>query len=244
MPDKGKSCKVHHSEIWGLREHKYEWLLENNIKTTKWKRLSPKSEFYLFIPREEKLLKSYEKYPKIIEIFPINSVGVVTSRDSFVIDFDRELIKRRIRMFRDEKMPDELVRQTFNLKDKSNWKLKEAREKTRKDENWEDSITPILYRPFDIQWIFYHEAVIERSRKEVMRHMMQENLGLCVGRAEQVVGLEKLWNIVFCSDRIEDLNLFYRGGNVNFPLYLDPTADKKDLFSHKKSEEKKQILTP
>src|SRR4030043_1124996 len=53
----GFVSKVYHSEIWGLREKKYDWLLRNDIKTTKWKTLFPKSEFYLFIPREEKLLE-------------------------------------------------------------------------------------------------------------------------------------------------------------------------------------------
>ncbi|MEW6615247.1 MAG: type ISP restriction/modification enzyme [Thermodesulfobacteriota bacterium] len=216
---KKKDCTVYHSELWGLREKKYDWLTENNVKTTEWRDLLPKSEFYLFVPRDEKLLEGYEKYPKITDLFSVNSVGIVTSRDNFVIDFDKEPLKIRIRMFRDGKMPDELVRQTFNLKDKSNWELKAAREKIRKDENWEESITQILYRPFDRRWIFYHDEVIERSRKEVMRHMMKENLGLCVGRAGQVVGLEQPWNIIFCSNCIEDFNLFYRGGNANFPLY-------------------------
>jgi len=197
----------------------------NGYKTTKWQELSPKSEFYLFIPRDEILLENYERYPKITEIFQLNSVGIVTSRDSFVIDSDKETLKRHIRTFYDDKMPDELVRRSFNLKDKSNWKLKDAREKVRKDDNWEDSIINILYRPFDIQWIFYHDEVIERSRKEIMHHMMQENLALCIGRAGQVVGLEKPWNIVFCSDCIEDFNLFYRGGNVNFPLYIYQDTD-------------------
>jgi len=220
-----KECKVYHSEIWGLRKRKNDWLLKNGIKTTNWRKLSPKSEFYLFTPRDERLLESYEKYLKITEVFPLNSVGIVTSRDSFAIDSDKETLKRHIRTFYDDKMPDELVRQSFNLKDKSNWKLKDAREKVRKDDNWEDSIINILYRPFDIQWIFYHDEIIERSRKEVMRHMIQENLALCIGRAGQVVGSEKPWNIVFCSDCIQDFNLFYRGGNVNFPLYIYPDTD-------------------
>jgi hypothetical protein len=220
-----KGCKVYHSERWGLRDKKYEWLQKNDIKNTKWKRLSPKSEPYFFIPRDERLLEAYERFPKISDIFPVNSVGIVTSRDSFVIDSDKDVLKRRIKIFRDEKMPDDIVRQTFKMKDKSNWELKTAREKIRKDEKWEDSITNILYRPFDMQWVFYHDAVIERSRKEVMKHMMQENLSLCVGRAGQVVGIDKPWNIVFCSHCIEDFNLFYRGGNVNFPLYLYPKKD-------------------
>jgi len=55
--------------------------------------------------------------------------------------------------------------------------------------------------------------------------MMRENLAICVGRAGQVVGSEKPWNIVFCAETITDLNLFYRGGNVTFPLYLYPAED-------------------
>ncbi len=224
-PKKHK-CKVYHSEIWGIRENKYDWLNKNDITTTKWKKIKPKSEFYLFVPRDEKLLKQYESYPKITDIFPVNSVGIVTSRDGFVIDHDKAALKRRIRMFIDKKMTDDIIRQTFALPDTSKFNLEKAREAVRDDMNWEDKITKILYRPFDEQWIFYHDAVIERSRREVMHHMMQENLALCVGRAGQVVGLEKPWNIVFCSNYVEDFNLFYRGGNVNFPLYLYQAKEK------------------
>ncbi len=215
-----KKCQVFHADLWGLREQKYEWLEKHEIKNTEWQKLKPKSEFYLFIPRDERGLKLYERSLKINEIFPVNSVGVVTSRDSLVIDPDPKALKRRIRMFCDESIPDEMIRRTFNLKDKSNWKLKTAREKLREDENWGKSIHKILYRPFDAQWICYHDQLVERTRREVMQHMLKTNLALCVGRAGQVVGLEKPWNIVFCSDCMTDLNLFYRGGNVNFPLYI------------------------
>ncbi|MCK4329075.1 N-6 DNA methylase [candidate division WOR-3 bacterium] len=214
-----KGCKVYHSERWGLREAKNDWLSRNDIKKTKWQKLSPKSEFHLFIPRDERLLESYEKYPKITEVFPINSVGIVTSRDKFVIKSDREALKRNIRMFRDEKMPDELVRRAFNLKDKSNWKLSDAREKIQKDKNWDKSITPILYRPFDVKWIFYHDAVIERSRKEVMRHMIQENLGLLTCRQQNKVGF---YHTLVCDTIVESCVVSNNTREINylFPLYL------------------------
>lgn len=220
-------CKVSHSELWGLRERKYEWLFGHDIRTTKWKKLSPKSEHYLFVPREEKLLKAYERHPKITDIFPVNSVGIVTARDEFVIDFDRDKLKRRIMQFRNKNQPDEIIRQTYGLKDKTNWKLKEAREEIIKEGEWEQAITKILYRPFDERWIFYHDAVVERSRKEVMKHMLRgENLGLCVGRAGQVVGLERPWNVAYVSRHIMDFNLFYRGGELLFPLYLYEQKEK------------------
>jgi len=56
-----------------LRKRKYDWLLENDLKTTKWRRISPKSEFCLFIPRDEKLLELYESYPKITDIFVVTN---------------------------------------------------------------------------------------------------------------------------------------------------------------------------
>jgi len=229
-----KKCKVYHSECWGLRQNKYDWLLQNDLKTTDWQALKPKSKFYLFIPRDERLLERYERYLKVNGIFPVNSVGIVTSRDKFVIDSNKDALERRIKIFCDEKMPDEFVRQSFNLKDKSNWKLKIARKKVKKDKHWKDSIMKILYRPFDIRWIFYHDEVMERSRKVVMRHMMQENLGLITVR--QVA--EGAFNHTFITDSIIEsrVTLSNKGIAFLFPLYLYP--DKKDMFSN--TEQKKQ----
>ena len=228
----GLRKKISHWDRWGLREVKYKWLKSNNVKTTKWKKLTPKSEFYFFVPRDEKLLVSYQKYLKVTDIFPTNSVGVVTSRDKFVISADKAELKKRIRMFHDESMSDSIIKQAFHLRDKANWKTKDARKKIKAEKDWDKKIIPILYRPFDQQWIFYDDVLIERTRKEVMSHMMRENLALCVGRAGQVVGLEKPWNIVFCAETITDLNLFYRGGNVTFPLYLYPD---EDLYNNNKA---------
>src|SRR4030043_2188931 len=179
---KRKDCSVYHSDVWGLRDDKYDWLQTNDIKTTKWEKISPKSEFYLFIPRDETLFKQYENSPKITDVFPVNSVGIVTSRDDFIIDPDKEVLKRRVRMFCDPKIPDELIAEPYKLKDKANWKLKKSREKLRNDKDWENSIVQILYRPFDIQWIIYHDVLVERSRRNVMSHMLRENLGLMTNR--------------------------------------------------------------
>ena len=220
----GLKKKISHSEVWGVREDKYAWLNKHDVKTTKWKTINPKSEFYLFIPRDEGLLKAYEKYPKITDIFPVNSVGIVTSRDDFVIDRDRAALKRRIMQFRDKRMPDEIISLTYNLKDKSDWKLKDVREEIMKDDDWEQAITKILYRPFDEQWIFYHDAVIERSRKEVMQHMIKDNRGLITVR--QVA--EGNFNHAFVSDTIVEsrITLSNKGIGFLFPLYLYQQKDK------------------
>ena len=238
---KGLKKKVLHSECWGLREGKYDWLLGNDIKTTEWQEIKPKSPFYLFIPMEEAFLEAYSKYPKITEIFPTNSIGIVTSRDDFVIDFDRQPLVGRIKVFRDKELSDEVIIQTFKLKDKANWNVAKAREAVSKDDSWEEAITQILYRPFDIRWIFYHDKVIERPRKEVMHHMIKENLGLITRR--QMLP-NRPCNYVFVSDKmISDgvIRSDNKGGESLFPLYLYRT--KGDMF-HQESQERKPNLNP
>ncbi len=237
---KGLKNKIVHANLWGLRETKYDWLRTNDIETTKWKNLKPEPEFYFFVPRDDRLLSHYDKFIKITDIFPENSVGVVTSRDEFLIALTKSEIEKRIRMFIDENLSGSIIKKAFDLKDKTNWTVKEARNQIRQTENWEKQVVQILYRPFDKQWIFYNSVLVERTRKEIMRHMMRENIALCVGRAGQVVGTQNLWNIAFCSDCIQDFNLFYRGGNVNFPLYIYPEAD---LFNGG-SNYKRQVNIP
>jgi predicted helicase len=119
------------------------------------------------------------------------------------------------------------------------WRVSDARKELQKEKDLEKYFTKILYRPFDVRNIFYHDSVVWRTRKEVMRHMLQENLGLTIGRQGQVVGSEYLWNLVFVADSIIDLNLFYRGGEQIFPLYLYPSSDKKDLFDEGASQTEK-----
>jgi len=222
--------KVYYADLWGLRKDKYQWLDRHTINNVKWQEVEPVSPSYFFIPRDMNLEKEYNKFWKITDIFPINSVGVVTSRDNFVIDFDKNILKQRIEDFTNDKVSDELVRNKFKLRDKKGWKLPDARRIIMEKEHWENSITEVLYRPFDTRWIFYDDTLIERSRREVMRHMLKENLGLAVGRQWSVIGSRE-YDIVFVSEFITDFNLFRRGGELIFPLYLFSNSDKKPNFS-------------
>ncbi|MFQ5903873.1 MAG: type ISP restriction/modification enzyme [Candidatus Binatia bacterium] len=227
----GLERKVCHAELWGLREKKYGWLEENYISATKWTEIYPKSPFYLFVPRDEALLDRYQKYPKVTEIFPVHSLGFQTHRDEFVIDFDGGVLERRIRTFQDPSLPDELVRQTFGLKDNRDWKMSEKRKKIQEDEEWNDKIKTCLYRPFDTRWIFYHGDAIDFGRQDIMRHMIAgDNSCLLIPRQ---IGTRE-WAHVFISQHIAEscvVSNKTREQNYDFPLYLYPQVDKKDLFS-------------
>ncbi len=223
-------AKVYHSEIFGLRETKYDWLNKHNIKNVKWKKIYPRPEFYLFIPTENKQADHYYSFYKITEIFPVNSVGVVTARDNFVIDFDRRKLERRIDDFRNPKIDDEILRQTYDLSENKSWKINEQRGKLRRDHDWKDSITKILYRPFDERWILYHDEMIERKRKDVMHHMLKENVGLIFHKREE---LQIPYTHFMVTDKIiEHGGLSSKTTCYLAPLYLYIEIKEKRKNSH------------
>lgn len=226
-------CKVFHSERWGLREKKYEWLSSHDKETTEWDEIQPRSPYYFFVPKKEKYRAKYDTFWKITENIPINSVGLFTARDGLTIKWSPDEVRQTVNQF--AKMEPELARKTFNLgKDVRDWKVKMAQEDLINSGLKKDKIVPILYRPFDIRYTYYtgkSRGFHCMPRPKFMKHLMKKNVALCIGRAGQVVGLEKPWNIVFCSDHIIDLNLFYRGGSANFPLYLYDDQDKKTNIS-------------
>jgi len=218
-------CKVFHSERWGLREKKYEWLLLNGVNTTEWEEIYPHSPFYFFIPREEKYEELYAKHWKVTDIFPINSVGIVTSRDNFVTGFDKNALMNRIRMFRNLSISDETIRKEFKLRDTSTFKLRKSREMLSQDKDWEKHLTKVLYRPFDVRYIYYASAVVERPLYNTMRHMMQSNVGLLAMRQ---VSLDEDYTHFLVSEYIVDNRAFLSSKGIVqlFPLYQYENSER------------------
>jgi len=238
---KGLKKKIVHADRWGLREDKYEWLIKNDLNTTKWKPIKPKSDLYLFVPRDETTLDQYNQYPKVTEIFPVNCLGFQTHRDDFATDIDKDVLKRRIAMFRDTKMPDDLIRQTFGLTDNRDWEMALKRKAIIADEDWDKNIVACLYRPFDTRWIFYHKDAIDFGRPEVMRHMMQNNLALNTVRQTK---MPEWRHAVVSNLMVPAVYVEIKDGSNLLPLYLYPDTDKKDLFSDTDSHHKKPNLNP
>jgi len=230
-----KGCKVFHSDLYGSRAKKYDWLKSNDFSQNNYKEIKPESPWYFFIPRDTEKIKDYLKWKKITEIFPINSVGIVTSRDDFAIGFDKEELRHKIFQYRNLTQPDEIIARAFNLKDKLNWKISDSRKQVKNLDNWVDYIKTIAYRPFDNRKIFYHKSVIERMRTNVMQHMHEKNLGLITTRQ-----MDKSGNgSAFITNTLVDAHSITNAVSISylFPLYIYPDKnDKIQLQSHSSRE--------
>lgn len=237
-------AKVYHQEIYGLREDKYDWLNKHNIKNVKWNKLEPNSEFYLFIPQDQRLQKSYQTYSKITEIFPVNSVGIVTARDALTIGWNEDEIWKRVQNF--ARLEKELARQTYQLgEDSRDWKVEFAQKDLKESGLDKNHLTEILYRPFDLRYTYYtgkSRGFHCTPRSEIMNHMLNENVGLITVR--QVA--EREFSHTFITENIVEcrITLSNKGYGYLFPLYLYYRTNKKDLFSGHETGEKKPNIKP
>ena len=214
---KQEPTSVSHAELWGKRDDKYNWLAANTINTTPWKTLTPTSPNYRFAPQGKS--EEYKEYRKITDIFALNQTGLSTKRDKMVIDFESKPILERVNYFRNSIEPNEILCEQLPINMIDEWNISKARQSLGKEQDLEKYIQPILHFPFDERFIFYHDELVARPRKDVMRHLIAgENVAMCIGRAGETVG-DATWNLVSVSKTLTDLNVFRRGGTPVFPLY-------------------------
>ena len=210
--------KLHHADLYGPRPAKNEHLAETDITDTAWAELSPQQPNFFFIPRDLTRESEYKEGWSVADIFPVNSSGIKTHRDRFVIDFDRDSLQDRIAAFRSPNLSDDHIEDQFGLRDTRDWKLSEARRILQSDQNWQAAFQKVLYRPFDKRWLCYHDAMLDWPRRELMQHMLRENLALIATRQwaahKHFVMLSTRWLTEISSQPFAPYNVC--------PLYLYP----------------------
>lgn len=191
-------AKVYHTELFGEREKKYEYLNGNDLTTAGYKELTPAEPYYFFVPKDFSVQEEYDKGIDLNKLFVINKVGIATGRDSLYINSSRD------KLIRD-------IEEHFNISaDKS-------------------LVTDYLYRPFDTQYCYYDIKKIQRARYELMKHLLNTNLSLCITKANRQLSLGYCW----ISKCIVDRHILDSAGDTTccFPLYLyDDDSTQTSFF--------------
>jgi len=214
-------AQVYVADLHGKRQAKFKYLNDNLINSVKWASLKPSGPNYVWVKRDEKKLSEYNKGFSVNDLFPVSSVGVVTSRDAFVIDTSKKVLAERIQEFLRCQTSQE-AKAKFNLRENKKWKVANA----LKHEFDEKNIVPISYRPFDTRFIYYHDDFIERSRKEVMKNfLVGENVGLVTARSNKNPEVDHF----FISGSLTEAKLGESSTqSAVFPLYLHRENGNKD----------------
>jgi predicted helicase len=214
--------QVFHFDLYGKRELKYDFLLDNTLKSVPYKELLNTQPNFFFTSKDFVEEKTYSKGFSIPELFPLNSLGILTKRDDLSVDFDQQNLEDKITYFLDETKSVDEVCKRFNLviKDKDKWDANLTRSNVSKSDI-KEQIRNFQYRPFDNRKVFYNSYFVARPNTKVLGHFIKENAGLIICRQGQAVGGDE-WNVVFTCKYLTDQNIYRRGGGTVFPLYLYP----------------------
>jgi len=229
---KNELGKVYHSEIHGSREYKFDYLTSHNYKSVKWTKVEHLSNDYPFMVRNNEQLNRYFKNCfSLNDLFVLGANGIKTERDELTIQFkeeDLQIIKSDL-----FSLETETFRSKYQLdKDGRDWKVITAQNDIKANNG---SITTVHYRPFDNRKTIYtgkSKGFHSYPRHKIHQHIVdRNNVSLIIGRQGQAVGSMQ-WNLVFINKFLLDSNMFYRGGNMNYPLYIYSNSDGQQTIDN------------
>ena len=210
--DEKKLAVVYQSDLYGKRIDKFTALNARSIDKINWYKVPESSTIWR---REGRGRRKYEQGFSVSELFLVSTSGIVTMGDNFIIDKNREVLRERIKSFLSSDITERTLKEKYGLgKNYAKWVI-ENRHNIILDES---TLIPIAYRPFDIQYTYFNNKLVWRTRAKTMKHLVVgENIGLVFARSQR----NPTWNALFVSNSITDIKL----GNVSTqstvaPLYL------------------------
>ena len=232
-------------DLWGQRQFKYNFLSESSVDSIgeDWIELEPTHPNFFFSPKDFDLNDEYKKLVSIEEILMLNSSGIKTHHDHFVIDFEVQTLERRMSNFISLDISDQEIKDLYKLEVIALSDVASMRKAVSRL-NIGTTIKPILYRPFDVRHLFYDESCCERLRTEVMDHLLKENLCLIVCRQQKELGFYHSFVTEYVGDG-NTISIKSREYNYYFPLYRYPETenDQGSLFVERSSNISSNFLS-
>lgn len=218
--------KSYHYDLLGKRDDKYNFLNTNSISTIPYIEIINKAPMYFMVQKDLSSQSDYNKGFALNELFNINSLGLLTKRDKFSVDFDKNSIKQRLADFVSKDLSNESLANKYDLKLKDNdkWDLAKSRNEIQKHGIIEENFKVQNYRCFDERYIYYDTNFVARLNTKVLRHMTFDNTAIISTRQLADNNFSHIFVSNIISDQCFISNKTKEGCQV-FPLYLYPETN-------------------
>ncbi len=215
-----KNVQVFHSDCYGKREEKYNYLNKNTISSVKWKALKDDEPYFFFVPKDFSSKKLYYKCFKLDHLFICYVSGFQTKRDKITIQFS----KSEIQKIKDDftELPIEDIRKKYQLPaDGRDWKIEWAKNDIISNN---PEFIDVMYRPFDNRKSVFtgkSKGFIAYPREEMVRHLNfhSENISLITCRQQSTFDFQHVFLSGLVSDMCSISSQTKETGYI-FPLYL------------------------
>jgi len=85
----GQLGKVHYKDLFGTREEKYSYLIENDFVNVDWIDVDCQKPEYFFVPKDAGLKEEYELCVNIEKLYGLSSSGVKTHHDKELVSINK-----------------------------------------------------------------------------------------------------------------------------------------------------------
>jgi predicted helicase len=210
---------------------KIDWLESHSLSAIK-NTLTPASPTYLFTPSKSEskgrnlLQKEFYSASGLPEVFPFNTMGIISKRDPFCFSIDREEMLARVRQLADAKIED--FRTLYELPSDNDWVLENAKNDVL--ENGADIrfVKSVNYAPLNKKFTYYTgktRGFLARPVWQTMQHFDGANVALSSTRK---VDIAAGWEHAFAvDDYMTHHAVSNKEGNYVFLLWLNPTLGEE-----------------
>ena len=109
MENEPKLAQVFHFDLYGKREAKYDFLNQNSLKSIEWNNLTPEAPNFFLVKKDFDQSGMYELGFKIDEMFQVNGVGVVTSKDNILISESKKELTQNVENYYKIKFDNSII---------------------------------------------------------------------------------------------------------------------------------------
>lgn len=219
---------VLHADLYGKREHKYQFLQQHSLSTIPFQTLQPTAPNYFMVPKNADLNAQYQQGLAVNELFKLHGTGIVSKRDKLAFQDTKKDIVRVVEDIYN--LSPEAIKQKYS---NISWDSRDGKVEFCKTNVMQYGLKDSLfikcsYRPFDTKWTYYtgvSKGFIGWPVKHIMQHFLRgDNVGLVTVRRIKTGN-----NLgVFVSNKISDDALSGMSSSVICPLYLYPVDNSNE----------------
>ncbi|MDX1904030.1 MAG: type ISP restriction/modification enzyme [Thermonemataceae bacterium] len=241
---KNKDCRIEYFTLKDeqRKEEKLAWFKENKFSQIPFELISPDvkhnwinltdNDFESLIPVCDKEVKAGKTQEAIFELF---SNGVVTARDEWVYDFDKENLEKKVKYL--------IGKYNLDVEKLKNIKKEDLKDNVDYDIKWtravindlskgkvysfdDTKIVESLYRPFTKQYLYFSKELNEMQY--LLPKIFPNNISLCFRcvSAEHVVTLVSQDIFDYAYLKIGN------GGTFGLPLYRYENGERKENITN------------
>lgn len=209
---------VFHGERYGSRTGKYSFLQSHGHASVSFAEIAPSPPYYLFIPHDADLSLEWKQYVGLAELFPKNSAGIITARDSLVIAENKQELAERLERFSHAKGSEESIYEEFGFSESKRFDLRAAQSELRRLKSFSEPIRRMLHRPFDQRFVFFNRSVVW-SLSRPMADQMEDGKNVALVATRQVTRPQ--FEHAYVSRHIIEIKACSHDRNTQiFPLFI------------------------